>query len=68
MAAGLLARPSLQAEQADAPHVVIISIDGLKPSTYLDSGPSKVPTLRQLAKDGASAEVIGVTPTLSLTA
>ena len=32
-------------------HVIVISIDGLKPETYIKPGPSKVPTLRRLAKD-----------------
>ena len=44
----------------------MISIDGLKPSTYTAAGPSKVPTLRRLAQEGAFAEgVIGVTPTVT---
>ena len=46
--------------------MVVISIDGLKPSTYTADGPSKVPTLRRLAREGAYAEgVIGVTPTVT---
>jgi predicted AlkP superfamily pyrophosphatase or phosphodiesterase len=46
--------------------VVMISIDGLMPSTYTKPGPSKVPTLRQLARDGAFADgVIGVLPTVT---
>ena len=44
----------------------MISIDGLKPETYTKPGPSKVPTLRRLAKEGVFAEgVIGVTPTVT---
>lgn len=46
------------------PHVVLISIDGLKPVTYTAAGPSKVPTLRALARRGAWADgVTGVLPT-----
>ena len=47
---------SARAEQAGSKHVVMISIDGLKPSTYAAPGPSKVPTLRRLAAEGAYAE------------
>ena len=55
-----------QAQATDARHVVVISIDGLKPSTYTADGPSKVPTLRRLAREGAyAAGVIGVTPTVT---
>src|ERR1700752_865001 len=55
-----------QTQATDARHVVVISIDGLKPSTYTADGPSKVPTLRRLAREGAYAEgVIGVTPTVT---
>lgn len=47
-------------------HVVIISVDGLKPETYTKPGPSKVPTLRRLARQGAWAEgVVGVLPTVT---
>jgi Type I phosphodiesterase / nucleotide pyrophosphatase len=62
----VLIGPLLPAAQAPARHVVLISIDGLKPSTYVDPGPSKVPTLRRLAREGAFAQgVIGVTPTVT---
>jgi predicted AlkP superfamily pyrophosphatase or phosphodiesterase len=55
-----------QTQAPDARHVVVISIDGLKPSTYTAAGPSKVPTLRRLAKEGAYADgVVGVTPTVT---
>ena len=55
-----------QAQAPDTRHVVVISIDGLKPTTYTADGPSKVPTLRGLAREGAYAEgVIGVTPTVT---
>ena len=57
---------SAGAEQSGSKHVVMISIDGLKPSTYTAPGPSKVPTLRRLAAEGAYAEgVVGVTPTVT---
>jgi hypothetical protein len=31
-----------------ARHVVMICIDGLKPSVYTEAGPAKVPTLRRV--------------------
>ena len=37
-------------------HVVIISIDGLKPATYTTPGPAKIPTLRRLAQEGVWAD------------
>ena len=57
--------PSLWAQQSEPRHVVMISIDGLKPSTYATAGPLKVPTLRRLATDGAHAEVVGITPAVT---
>ena len=55
-----------QSKPAEPRHVIMISIDGLKPETYTKPGPSKVPTLRRLAKEGVFAEgVIGVTPTVT---
>lgn len=48
----------------EPPYVIVISIDGLKPSVYTQPGPAKIPTLRSLASGGAWADgVIGVTPT-----
>lgn len=48
------------------PHVVLISIDGLLPSTYTRPAPPDAPTLRKLAADGAMAEgVVGVLPTVT---
>jgi predicted AlkP superfamily pyrophosphatase or phosphodiesterase len=62
----VLVGPLLRAAQAPVRHVVMITIDGLKPSTYLDPGPSKVPTLRRIAREGAYAEgVVGVMPTVT---
>ena len=47
-------------------HVLMISIDGLMPSSYTQSGPARVPAIRQLAADGAyAAGVIGVLPTVT---
>ena len=48
------------------PHVVLISIDGLLPSTYMRVAPPAVPTLRKLAAEGSMAEgVVGVLPTVT---
>ena len=57
----------LAALQADGPpHVVVISIDGLKPEVYTKPGGPDVPTLRQLAAQGAFARgVVGVFPTVT---
>lgn len=43
----------------------MVSVDGMKPSVYMQPGPSKVPTLRRLMARGAHAEVIGVLPTVT---
>ena len=49
-----------------ARHVVLISIDGLRPSSYTSAAPAKIPTLRALAARGAFARgVIGVLPTVT---
>src|SRR5262245_33562076 len=51
---------------AEPRHVIMVSIDGLKPENYTKPGPAKVPTLRRLAKEGVFAEgVISVTPTVT---
>ena len=48
------------------PHVILVSLDGLKPSTYTDPAPPAMPTLRQLAASGSAAKgVIGVLPTVT---
>lgn len=48
------------------PHVLLISIDGLLPSTYTGQAPPAAPTLRRLAAEGSAAEgVIGVLPTVT---
>ena len=55
-----------QVKPAEQRHVIMISIDGLKPENYTKPGPAKVPTLRRLMKEGVFAEgVIGVTPTVT---
>jgi predicted AlkP superfamily pyrophosphatase or phosphodiesterase len=47
-------------------HVVLISIDGMRPASYLEAGPAKIPTLRTLKASGAWASgVIGVLPTVT---
>jgi predicted AlkP superfamily pyrophosphatase or phosphodiesterase len=47
-------------------HVVLISIDGMRPASYLEAGPAKIPTLRALKASGAWASgVIGVLPTVT---
>jgi predicted AlkP superfamily pyrophosphatase or phosphodiesterase len=59
---------SLAAQDAPAPRVVLISIDGLMPSTYTSgtSGASETPNLRKLAAEGAWADgVVGVLPTVT---
>src|SRR5262245_38988284 len=35
------------------PHVLMISIDGLVPSSYMQPGPARIPMIRQLAAEGA---------------
>ena len=49
-----------------ARHVVLISIDGMRPASYTSAGPAKIPTLRALAARGAYASgVVGVLPTVT---
>ena len=51
---------------APARHVVLISIDGMRPASYTSPGPAKIPTLRALAARGAYARgVVGVLPTVT---
>ena len=58
--------PGVGAQDADSPSVLLISIDGLLPSTYTRPAPPDAPTLRKLAADGSVAEgVIGVLPTVT---
>jgi predicted AlkP superfamily pyrophosphatase or phosphodiesterase len=51
----------------DAPRVLLISIDGLKPSAYTDPAfEAQTPRLRRLAREGVWADgVVGVTPTVT---
>ena len=49
-----------------ARHVVLISIDGMRPASYTSAGPAKLPTLRALMARGAHARgVVGVLPTVT---
>lgn len=49
-----------------ARHVVLISIDGMRPASYTSAGPAKIPTLRSLVARGAHARgVVGVLPTVT---
>ena len=51
---------------APARHVLLISIDGMRPASYTSPGPAKIPTLRALAARGAYARgVIGVLPSVT---
>src|SRR5687768_3414999 len=51
---------------SDDPRVLMISIDGLMPSSYTEAGPSTIPSLRRLAREGAYADgVISVLPTVT---
>jgi predicted AlkP superfamily pyrophosphatase or phosphodiesterase len=52
---------------ADAPRVVLISIDGMMPASYLDPAlAARTPNLRRLMQQGVWADgVIGVTPTVT---
>lgn len=63
----LLAIPSPSAQQPDAPRVILISIDGLMPSSYTDPALEPYTThLRQLARNGVWADgVVGVLPTVT---
>ncbi|MGD8328433.1 MAG: ectonucleotide pyrophosphatase/phosphodiesterase [Acidobacteriota bacterium] len=52
-------------ESAPAEHVVLVSIDGLRPEFYRDAS-WPAPTLQQMAREGASADgVRGVFPTVT---
>jgi predicted AlkP superfamily pyrophosphatase or phosphodiesterase len=54
------------AQHEQIPHVVLISLDGLLPSTYTSPAPPAAPTLRKLAAEGSAASgVIGVLPTVT---
>ena len=62
----ILAAAASLVAAAREPRVVMISIDGLMPSSYTQPGPSKIPVIRQLVADGAYADgVEGVLPTVT---
>lgn len=64
-AAAALVLTAVSARETDR-HVVMISIDGMRPASYTTPGPAKIPTLRALAARGAWASgVIGVLPTVT---
>lgn len=47
-------------------HVVLISIDGMRPGSYTSPGPARLPTLRALMARGAHASgVVGVLPSVT---
>ncbi|MBA2305815.1 MAG: alkaline phosphatase family protein [Acidobacteria bacterium] len=47
-------------------HVLMISVDGLMPSSYTSPGPARIPVLRALAAAGASAKgVVSVLPSVT---
>jgi hypothetical protein len=61
--------PATGALAADSPplaeHVVLVSIDGLRPELYLDAG-WPAPMLQQMAREGAHAEAVrGVFPSVT---
>lgn len=64
---GLLAMPSTSAQQTTEARVVLISIDGLMPSSYTDPAlEAQTPHLRTLARNGVWADgVVGVLPTVT---
>jgi predicted AlkP superfamily pyrophosphatase or phosphodiesterase len=66
LAVGLTVVTMARAQEPDA-RVVLISIDGLMPSSYTDPALApQTPNLRRLAKDGVWADgVVGVLPTVT---
>lgn len=51
---------------SDSRHVIVISIDGMRPGSYTSEGAAKLPTLRALMARGAHARgVVGVLPTVT---
>ena len=56
------------AQQAPIQHVILVSVDGMMPDTYVhpDAHGLKIPTLRTIARQGSSSEgVFGVFPTVT---
>lgn len=64
MATLVMAALTWLSAQERTPHVVMISIDGLRPALLADSR-LKLPTLRRLMQQGAWARVTGVLPTVT---
>lgn len=67
LAAAILPMLPAAAQQDEEPRVILISIDGLMPSSYTDAAlASYAPNLRKLAQEGIWAEgLIGVLPTVT---
>jgi arylsulfatase A-like enzyme len=71
LAPALLAQPrvaSAKPEAASIRHVILISVDGMMPETYLnpDVHGLKVPTLREIVRSGSYSEgALGVFPTVT---
>jgi predicted AlkP superfamily pyrophosphatase or phosphodiesterase len=56
------------AQQAPIQHVILVSVDGMMPDTYVhpDAHGLKIPTLRAIVRQGSSSEgVFGVFPTVT---
>ena len=64
MATLVMAALTWLSAQERTPHVVMISIDGLRPALLADSR-LNLPTLRRLMQQGAWARVTGVLPTVT---
>lgn len=64
---GVLIMPQTSAQEPVAPRVVLISIDGMMPSSYTgEAYAADTPHLRALARDGVFADgVVGVLPTVT---
>ena len=66
LAACLSAVILTMAAEPPARHVVMVSIDGMRPQVYADSSQTKLPTIRRLMQRGAwSRGVTGVMPTVT---
>jgi predicted AlkP superfamily pyrophosphatase or phosphodiesterase len=63
---GCLCAVILVVAAAPARHVVMVSIDGMRPQVYSESSQARVPTIRRLMQRGAwSRGVTGVMPTVT---
>lgn len=66
LAALAVALAVVGAQSPGDPRVILISIDGLMPSSYTTASPARVPNLRRLAREGVWADgVVGVLPTVT---